>query len=99
MVTLVGLIIHVMLKFDNQQKKMINHVVIKALMKFCQASMGVLVMWSTYMFHGQANWARDKLIGLSFYEKCLVHIVPWRPLVEYQDILMQECVVVVWPTL
>ena len=26
-----------------------------------------------------------------FYEKSLVHIVPWRPLVEYQYILKQEC--------
>ena len=43
-----------------------------------------------------------------FYEKSLVHIVPWRPLVEYQDILKQECPVwvevectysVVWPIL
>ena len=26
-----------------------------------------------------------------FYGRSLVHVVPWRPLVEYQDILKQEC--------
>ena len=36
---------------------------------------------------------RDQLLNRLpiFYGRSLVHVVPWRPLVEYQDILKQEC--------
>ena len=34
---------------------------------------------------------KEKLLNklLVFYEERLVHILPWRPLMEYQDILSQ----------